>query len=145
MWCRCPGPEPGLTPGQFRRDSPTLDQGGVPMVSSPPNPLVGNVVTLCFECAVDPITTTKTRAHRRYCTCGDIRGVEWLGVVHRWSRSPQAGTPARLIHPADRASRLRNAPVRPRGSPRCPTRLHEQRQSLRTRRGTHRGPAHLRG
>lgn len=41
MWCRCPGPEPGLTPGQFRRDSPTLDQGGVPMVAALPTRWLG--------------------------------------------------------------------------------------------------------
>ncbi|AGM27462.1 hypothetical protein MASS_0860 [Mycobacteroides abscessus subsp. bolletii 50594] len=85
---RAPGPESGLTPGQFRRDSPTLDQGGAPMVSSPPNPLVGSFVTLCFECAVDSVAPTKTRAHRVYFNSCDIRGVVWLELAHSWSRPP---------------------------------------------------------
>lgn len=73
----------GLTPGQFRRDSLTLDQGGVPMVSSPPNPLVGNLMPVRSKCAADSVSTAKTRGHGRHCSSRNIRGVDGLVLAGR--------------------------------------------------------------
>lgn len=96
-----PACDSGLTPGQFRRDSPTLDQGGVPMVSSPPNPLVGRMVPVGSQCAVDSVVVGKTRFHRVYCGTFNIRRVVGVALAERgdYLLSGRAAAPRGIPQP----------------------------------------------
>ncbi len=71
------------------------------MVSSPPNPLVGNSTRLLSKCAVDSVVVGKTRVHRVYCGTFNIRRVVGVALAERddYLLSGRAAAPRGIPQP----------------------------------------------